>query len=66
MNADRFVITDHLWDRISGLLPGRDGTRGVSGLCCTKTFVGGSGMDSLNKINVLAARPEESFKQLAH
>ena len=31
MNADRFVITDHLWDRISGLLPGRDGTRGVSG-----------------------------------
>ena len=37
-----------------------------TGLCCTKTFVGGSGMDSLNKINVLAARPEESFKQLAH
>lgn len=31
MNADRFVVTDQLWERISGLLPGRDGVRGVTG-----------------------------------
>lgn len=31
MNADRFVVTDQLWGRISGLLPGRDGVRGVTG-----------------------------------
>ena len=31
MNADRFVVTDQLWERVSGLLPGRDGVRGVTG-----------------------------------
>ncbi len=31
MNTDRFVVTDQLWDRISGLIPGRDGVRGVTG-----------------------------------
>jgi len=31
MNAARFVVTDHLWERVSGLLPGRDGVRGVTG-----------------------------------
>ena len=31
MNVDRFVVTDQLWERVSGLLPGRNGVRGVTG-----------------------------------
>ena len=31
MNKDRFVVTDQLWERVSGMLPGRDGVCGATG-----------------------------------